>query len=290
MTHDPKTLVEAVHYFKDPQATLETIIELRWPDGVTCPTCGSKGVRFISTRNLWECKNKHPKRQFSAKVGTIFEDSGLPLGNWFVAIWAVTNCKNGISSYELHRALGITQKSAWFMLHRIRLAMKAGSISMPSHGTFEADETLIVGKVENMHASRRKPAGTVIPDATMKSLHSVISETIEPARPSTQIRLRLTVGSRPNITHQFVDHAVRYVRDAVSTNGCENYFSLLKRSIKGTYVSVEPFHLGRYLDEQAFRFNERGDNDGGRFKTLLGSVFGLRLTYKDLTGHDAQPA
>ena len=318
MTHEPKTLVEAVRYFADPETTLKTIIELRWPDGVSCPTCGSKEVLFISTRRVWECKSRHPKRQFSAKVGTIFEDSALSLDKWFVAIWAIANCKNGISSYELHRALGVTQKSAWFMLHRIRLALKAGSI-LPSHGSFEADETLIGGKAENMHADRRKREikGTgrskgkavvmgvirrktvaspskvkaeVIPDASHASLYKVLSESVEPGSNIYTDAWQGYRGLKEEYKHRVVDHAVAYVQDVVHTNGCENFFSLLKRTIKGTYVSVEPFHLGAYLDEQAFRFNERKDNDGGRFITLLGSIFGLRLTYKELTGHDAQPA
>ncbi len=316
MTHEPQTLVEAVRYFADPDTTLKTIIELRWPDGVTCPTCGAKEVRFISTRRIWECKNKHPKRQFSGKIGTIFEDSALPLDKWFVAIWSVANCKNGISSYELHRALGVTQKTAWFMLHRIRLAMKAGSISMPSHGSFETDETLMGGLEKNMHANKRtgKPGRgsgkavvmaiirrktaeshskvkTVhVKDASRKSLKPIITATIEPGSQIFTDAWRSYRGLGEEYKHQVVDHAVEYVRGVVHTNSAENFFSLLKRTVKGTYVSVEPFHLGAYLDEQAFRFNERGDNDGGRFTTLLGSVFGFRLTYKELTAHAIEEA
>jgi transposase-like protein len=310
MTQEPQTLIEAVRYFADPDTTLKTIIELRWPDGVFCPQCGSTEVRFISTRRIWECKKKHPKRQFSGKVGTIFEDSPLSLDKWFVAIWAIANCKNGISSYELHRALGITQKSAWFMNHRIRLAMKAGSI-MTSRGQFEIDETLIGGLDTNMHAHkrsgktgrgtgksvvmaivRRKTAGshskvkTVhVKDASQASLQPVIAQAVEPGAHVITDKWQGYRGLAAEYRHDMIDHAVAYVRGMVHINGCENFFSLLKRTIKGTYVSVEPFHLGRYLDEQAFRFNERGDNDGGRFKTLLGSVFGLRLTYKELIGH-----
>lgn len=310
MMQEPKTLIEAVRYFEDPEVTLNTIIELRWPEGVTCPSCGSKDVRFITTRRLWECKNRHPKRQFSAKVGTIFEDSALPLDKWFVAVWAIANCKNGISSYELHRALGITQKSAWFMLHRIRLAMKAGSI-MTSHGQFEADETLMGGLDKNMHAHkksgktgrgtgkavvmgiiRRKTAAShskvkavLVKDGSQQELQPVIAKTIEPGSHIFTDAWKGYRGLEAEYRHKVVDHAVAYVQGIVHTNGCENFFSLLKRTVKGTYVSVEPFHLGAYLDEQVFRFNERGDNDGGRFKTLLGSVFGLRLTYKELIGH-----
>jgi hypothetical protein len=318
MENEPKTLVEAVRYFADPETTLKTIIELRWPDGVACPTCGCKEVRFISTRRIWECKNKHPKRQFSGKIGTIFEDSPLPLDKWFVAIWAIANCKNGISSYELHRALDVTQKTAWFMLHRIRLAMQAGSI-MTSNGAFEADETLIGGIAKNMHADRRakeikgtgrskgkavvmgiirrktaasksKVKATVINDASHASLYSELSKAVEPGAHLYTDAWQGYRGLSAEYRHQVVDHAVEYVKGVVHTNGCENFFSLLKRTIKGTYVSVEPFHLGAYLDEQAFRFNERDQNDGGRFTTLLSAVFGLRLTYKELTGHGAQPA
>jgi transposase-like protein len=313
MTREPKTLVEAVRYFEDPDITLQTIIELRWPDGVSCPTCGSKEVRFITTRRIWECMNKHPKKQFSAKIGTIFEDSALSLDKWFVAIWAIANGKNGISSYELHRALGITQKSAWFMFHRIRLAMKSGSI-MTSHGRFEADETLIGGKYENMLADRRemtiqctgcsrgkavvmgiirrktaashsKVKTEVIHGASHASLYKVLSENVEPGSTIYTDAWQGYRGLKEEYKHRVVDRAVAYVQDVVYTKGCENSFSFLKRTVKGTCVSVEPFHLGAYLDEQAFRFNERDQNDGGGFTTLLGAVFGLRLTYKELIGH-----
>lgn len=317
MTQEPKTLVEAVRYFADPETTLNMIIELQWPDGVCCPTCGSKEVRFITTRRIWECKNKHPKRQFSGKIGTIFEDSPLSLDKWFVAIWAIANCKNGISSYELHRALGITQKSAWFVLHRIRLAMKAGGIEKMD-GTVEADETFIGGLAKNMrkHKREQKIKGTggagkavvmgilrrktdktaskvkamVIKNTDKATLHPIIRENVEPGTIIYTDAWSAYRGLSPQYQHDVVDHAVEYVRGAVHTNGAENFWSLPKRTIKGTYVSVEPFHLGRYLDEQSFRFNERTQDDGGRFKTVLSSVFGLRLTYKELTGHGAQPA
>ena len=124
----PKTLQQAILYFANPDNCLAFMVERRWPTGVVCPTCASKDVRFISTRRLWECKNEHPRKQFSAKVGTIFEDSALPLDKWLIAIWMIANCKNGVSSYEVARALGVTQKSAWFMLHRMRLAMQNRSI------------------------------------------------------------------------------------------------------------------------------------------------------------------
>jgi hypothetical protein len=156
----PQTLTEAIKYFSNPDVTLATMIELRWPNGVHCPTCGRADVRFIATRKMWECKEKHSRRQFSAKVGTIFEDSPLGLDKWFCAIWMVVNCKNGVSSYEMHRALGVTQKTSWFMDHRVRLAMKAGSIEKMA-GDVEADESFIGGLSKNMHKHKRsKITGT----------------------------------------------------------------------------------------------------------------------------------
>src|ERR1700735_3508379 len=155
MSSEPKTLTEAILHFADPDVTLATMVELRWPNGVVCPTCGCTTVRFLATRRLWECPVKHPRKQFSAKVGTIFEDSPLGLDKWFAAIWLIANCKNGVSSYEIHRGIGVTQKTGWFMLHRIRLAMETGSF-LKSDGDFEADETFVGGKSKNMSKARRE--------------------------------------------------------------------------------------------------------------------------------------
>lgn len=316
MNTEPKTLVEAIRHFSDPDVTLNTMVELRWPNGVCCPTCGRTDARFIKTRRVWECKEVHPKRQFSAKVGTIFEDSPLSLDKWFVTIWMVANCKNGVSSYEVHRAIGVTQKSAWFMLHRIRLAMQAGSL-MKASGDVEADETFIGGLAKNMHKSRREKAikGTggagktvvmgilerkgkhttsrvrarVLQNVQRATLHSEVRGAVEPG---SRLYTDAWVGYKglsDDYQHEVIDHAVEYVRDQVHTNGVENFWSLLKRSIKGTYVSVEPFHLFRYLDEQVFRFNARSDNDYGRFASVLSWVTGLRLTYSELTGNEPKP-
>src|SRR5438067_3917409 len=144
MTSVPKTLLQAIKYFSDQDVCLEFMVTLRWPGGVECPTCGSRDVRFIPTRRLWECKTKHPRKQFSVKVGTIFEDSPIGLDKWLPAIWMIANDKNGISSYELARALGVTQKTGWFMLWCIRLAMQDGDANAFS-GQVEADETFIGG-------------------------------------------------------------------------------------------------------------------------------------------------
>jgi transposase-like protein len=308
----PKTLMEAVRYFADADRTLAMAVALRWPEGVHCPTCGRTDVRFIATRRLWECKEKHPRKQFTVKVGTIFEDSALPLDKWFVAIWSVANCKNGISSYELARATGVTQKSAWFMLHRIRVAMEAGGLGKMD-GTVEADETYIGGSASNMHAHKREQRVTgtggndkmavlgilqrtngevpsrvvtrVIRNANAKTLQGYVRANVEAGAQVMTDSAIAYRGLRADYIHQHVNHAVTYVRDTVHSNGIENFWSLLKRSIKGTYVSVDPIHLQRYCGEQTFRFNARKDNDLGRFRAVLGSVAGKRLTYKDLTNH-----
>jgi transposase-like protein len=311
---EPKTLIEAIRHFADPDIALRTMVELRWPAGVHCPICGRTDVRFIATRRLWECKEKHPRKQFSAKVGTIFEDSPIDLGKWFAAIWMVANCKNGISSYEMHRALGVTQKTAWFMDHRVRLAMQTGTFEKMS-GAVEADESFIGGLSKNMHASRRKrvigdarghtgkevvmgllrrtdkASGSKskvraehIPNVKRETLHEQVHSTVERG---SRLYTDEWVGYRglgDDYERFVINHAVAYVEGHVHTNGIENFWSLLKRTIKGTYVSVEPFHLGRYLDEQAFRFNEREHNDGVRFRKVASSVAGRRLTYAELTG------
>jgi transposase-like protein len=306
--------MEAVRYFADPEVALQHMVDLRWPGGVHCPTCGRTDVRFIATRRIWECKEKHARKQFSAKVGTIFEDSALPLDKWFVAIWAIANCKNGISSYELGRSIGVTQKSAWHMLHRIRLAMKVGSFDKMS-GEVEADETYVGGLAKNMHAHKRERAikgtggagkavvmgliqrGTdgrastvrakVIQNPDSRTLQSEVRENVAPNSALYTDGWAAYRGLGNDYAHATVDHAIEYVNGRVHTNGVENFWSLLKRTIKGTYVSVEPFHLGRYLDEQAFRFNARKDVDGGRFATALRGVIGRRLTYRELIGNAA---
>ena len=316
MSTEPKTLVEAIKHFADPDVTLATMVELRWPTGVHCPTCGRTDVRFIATRRLWECKELHPKRQFSAKLGTIFEDSPLGLDKWFAAIWMIANCKNGVSSYEIHRAIGVTQKTAWFMLHRIRLAMETGSF-LRGPGDTEADETFIGGLAKNMHKQRRKrvitgtgAAGKEIVmgilrrgseieaskvkakhvrDTSKETLHAEIKAAVEPGSRLFTDAHAAYRGLGSAYVHETVDHAVEYVRGAVHTNGLENFWSLFKRAIKGTYVSIEPFHLNAYVVEETFRFNERKDHDGGRFRKVLANVNGKRVTYKELTDNDQVP-
>lgn len=313
---EPQTLMEAIRHFADPDVALQTMVSLRWPEGVRCPTCGRADARFVKTRRIWECKGDHAKRQFSAKVGTVFEDSPIGLDKWFAAIWMVANCKNGVSSYEVARALGVTQKSGWFMLHRIRLAMQAGSLEK-AHGEVEADETFVGGRAKNMHKAKREKTmkggrgavGKAIVmgvlergrDGEDSRVRARVIESVKTAELQGEVRNAVEPGSHlytdaatgyrglsGEYQHAVVDHMVEYVRGRVHTNGLENFWSLLKRGLRGTYVSVEPYHLPRYLDEQVFRFNARGTNDHGRFAGVLSRVAGLRLTYRDLTGHDAE--
>jgi transposase-like protein len=308
---EPQTLIEAIRYFADPDIALRTMVNLRWPGGVHCPTCGRADPRFIATRRIWECKERHPRKQFSAKVGTIFEDSPIDLGKWFAAIWMVANCKNGISSYEMHRALGVTQKTAWFMDHRIRLAMKTGTFLKMS-GEVEADETYIGGLSRNMHKNRRERTikgtggagkaavlGIVerggedrksrikaahVPNVRASTLKPAIREAVEPGSRLYTDAFRSYLGLGAEYTHETIDHAIAFVEGNIHTNSVENFWSLLKRTLKGTYVSVDPVHLDAYLDEQVFRFNEREHNDGTRFRKVASSVAGRRLTYTELTG------
>lgn len=292
----PETLTEAIRYFANHQIAFDFMVGLRWPNGVQCPRCGCKDVRFISTRKLWECKECKAKKQFSVRVGTIFEDSALPLDKWLAAIWMIANAKNGVSSYEVHRSIGVTQKTAWFMLQRIRLAMQTGSFEKMI-GEIEADETYIGGLARNMHKdrNRRRGRGTggtgkaivmgllqrqnrvvakVVPSAKRHIVQSEIHKHVEVGSAVFTDNLRSYEGLHSHFAHEVINHAVCYARANVHTNGLENFWSLLKRAIRGTYVSVEPFHLFRYLDEQVFRFNERKDNDASRFMKVVRAVIG----------------
>jgi len=311
MNAEPKTLQQAIVYFADADNCLKFMVSRRWPNGIECPTCGRDDVRFISTRKVWECKSQHPKKQFSAKIGTIFEDSALPLSKWLIAMWLIANCKNGVSSYEVGRALGVTQKSAWFMLHRIRLAMQNRSILKlgGSGGQVEVDETFVGGAARFMHSDKRKrritETGTKDKVAIVGILErggevrgAVVGNRKKHAL-QTQIRTHVKAGSaiytdalmsyqglrEQGFEHQVIDHAEKYVDGQVHTNGLENFWSLLKRGLKGTYVSVEEFHLFRYLDEQMFRYNLRElPHDGARFEHVASHIFGKRLTYAEVTG------
>lgn len=303
----PKTLQEAIRFFSNELLCVQIVASWRWANNeAICPKCNESNNKFMESRKVWQCKNKECKKQFSVKVGTIFEDSAIGLDKWLAAIWLIVNAKNGISSYELHRAIGITQKSAWFMLHRIRLAMQNGSFDKLS-GSVECDETFIGGKAKNMHKSKRekviKGRGSVGKTAVMgmlerkgnvrakviesvdrETLHSEIKEQVEEGSNLFTDEWRSYQGLDEAFVHKVINHSIEYVRDNVHTNGIENFWSLLKRTISGTYVSVEPYHLAKYVEEQVFRYNERKGKDKDRFIKAISQVAGKRLTYKELIG------
>src|ERR1700733_14054524 len=314
MTPEPKSLQEAIVYFSNPDNCIDYIAIRRWPNGVICPVCASTKVSaFNPTRRTWKCGSHHPKREFSVKVGTIYEDSPIPLDKWLTATWMLTNCKNGVSSYEIARDVKVTQKSAWFMLQRIRLAMQDDFFGSKLGGEVEVDETFIGGKARNMHVSERKRritgTGTKDKTAVMGILErgGKIRTTVVPNRKKAalqgEVYMHVTAGAAlysdallsyeglaADYAHQVVDHATQYIDGRVHTNGLENFWSLLKRGISGTYVSVEPFHLFRYLDEQMFRFNNRKNasgkhlTDADRFQLALSQIAGKRLTFAEVTG------
>lgn len=324
MAHEPKTLQGAIQYFADPDNCLNYLVAHRWKDGVVCPTCGSREVAFVPSRRVWQCKTRHAKCQFSVKVGTVFEDSAIGLDKWLTAMWMMANCRNGVSSWEIHRTLGVTQKSAWFMLQRIRFAMQSSSgkkFGGPG-GEIESDETFVGGRAKNMHASRRaqfkaaressmtgdanlvnKTAvwgvldrqqrqirATVVSKVNREALQAAVLNQVEHGSKIYTDEARVYKSLPKEYTHEFVNHMERYVNGQVHTNGLENFWSLTKRTLSGTYVSVEPFHLHRYLDEAMFRYNNRlGDNgrkltDAERFSLAVSQVVGKRLTYAEVTG------
>jgi transposase-like protein len=304
---EPTTLQEAILYFADPAHCREYLVARRWPMGVTCPKCGSVNVLFMEKYNRWQCREKHDAPQFTLKTGTVMEDSPIGLDKWLMAMWMVVNSKNGVSSYEIHRALGVTQKTAWFLDHRIRLMLGDDYASGKLSGEVEADETFIGGKARNMHKSKRERriTGTggkdktavmgllerggkvrtkVISSRKKKELQAEVKKHVQAGSALYTDSLMSYRGLDAEFIHQVVDHAVEYVNGRVHTNGLENFWSLFKRGVNGTYVSIEPFHLFRYLDEQSFRFNNRKIADAMRFNLAAMGMVGRRLTYAELTG------
>jgi transposase-like protein len=254
----PKTLMEAIRYFADPAIAEAYMVSKRWPDGVKCPHCGSTKVYRLEKQRRWKCANKHPLRQFTVKVGTVMEDSPLPLDKWLCATWMIVNAKNGISSYEIHRGLGITQKSAWFLDHRIRLALKAGTFEKLS-GTVEADESYVGGKVGNMkkakqaalraeHKEPGKPPKiggrmtlnkaivmgllergrdgqpsqmhtTMIESARRPHIQGAVREHVEPNSILMTDALSSYKGLQAEYIHMAINHALSYAKGRIHTNG-----------------------------------------------------------------------
>lgn len=314
----PKTLQQAVKAFSDEQFCIDLISAMRWTNGqAVCPKCAGTNNHFMAARKVWQCKNKECKKQFSVKVGTIFEDSAIKLESWLMAMWLIVNAKNGISSYELHRAIGITQKSAWFVLHRIRTAMTVGTIEKMDggNGPIEMDETFIGGNAKNMHRAKRqrflprysgknrvtahktavfgmvqrggKVRAKVIKNVRTDDVMPIIEANIVPTSEVFTDQSPIYRNLEEQYIHDTVNHMVEYVRGNVHTNSIENFWSLLKRTIKGTYISVSPVHLQKYVEEQMFRYNERHGNDQERFVSMIELISGKRLTYSDLIGYSA---
>jgi transposase-like protein len=308
------TLQDAILFFSDATRCREYMVAQRWPDGVDCPRCGSKDVLFLEKYNRWHCRAKHDAPQFTLKTGTVMEDSPIGLEKWLPAFWLLSNCKNGISSYEIHRALGVTQKTAWFMLQRIRMALDMDAPKIGGNfGPVEADETFIGGKVGNMHKNKRAKMGgkkrgvtgkaivvgmlerkgpvkaSVVYERTQSVLHELVKKNVKPGSALVTDEWGGYKGLSSDFLHVVINHAVEYVNGHVHTNGIENFWSLLKRGLNGTYISVEPFHLHRYLGEQVFRYNNRATKDNpltdlDRFTLAVSQIVGKRLTYAELTG------
>ena len=320
MVGEPKTLLQAVAYFRDENNCIHYLAAKRWPDGIVkCPRCGSDRVGYLENQKRWQCSSRHALRQFSIKVGTIMEDSPIGLDKWLPVFWLIANCRNGISSWEIHRDLGVTQKTAWFMLHRVRLAMQDARKGGKLSGEVEIDESYIGGKARNMHKAKRvkklegKGGGSVgkigvqgllerggnirvhvINDSSMGTLVPNVKENVEEGSHVYTDELKSYFQLQGDYAHDVINHTEKYVDGQIHLNGLENFWSLLKRGLGGTYVSVEPFHLFRYVDEQVFRYNHRKHADGSniseaeRFSALCDQIVGRRLTYKQLTGKEGQ--
>ncbi|MDQ4134481.1 MAG: IS1595 family transposase [Actinomycetota bacterium] len=313
--------------FSDEGAAYELLEEMRWPNGPECPHCGTVGRAYflkpkngqrltstgkVSHRRLWKCASC--RKKFSVLVGTIFESSHVPLSKWLMALYMMASNKNGVAAFEVHRTLGVTNETAWFMLHRIREAMKRGELADTMRGTIVADETFIGGDPKNRHASSITPrpikAGEpriktdkvsvlslinrstgevrsqVIPDVTGPTLAKAMAEHVNMANSHLQsdgwMGYRQFAGQF--ISHDWVDHGNgEYVRGDVTTNEAENYFSQLKRSLDGTFHHVSREHLGRYLTEFDFRYSTRKMTDSDRMRRVVGQAGGRRLTYQTIT-------
>lgn len=309
-----KTLQQAILYFSNEKVCVEFISRVKWGgEGKPfCPKCGSDNVIGLSTRPVFKCREKGCKKQFSIKAGTIFDNSPLPLSKLLPALWLVCNAKNGISSCELSRSLGIHQSSAWHLLHRCREAMRTGTFKKLT-GKVELDATYVGGLEKFKHVDKKTPTSfkkgvrggagkttvfgmlerggelraMVVMSESEKQVEPLIVKHVEQGSKllTDAHGAYKTVAGRNPYEHESVEHmAKEYVRGEVHTNGLENFWTLFKRSVKGTYTQVAPFHVDRYLDEQMFRYNNRKTSDFDRFEQAVSQMFERKLTYATLTG------
>lgn len=296
------SLFDLFEAFPDEQSCIDHLKAIRWRDGAFCPHCGGTKVYEFSDRKTFKCGDC--RQRFSVKVGTIFQDTKLPLRKWFMAIWLITSHKKGIASTQLAKDLKITQKSAWFVLHRLRHAARTKSFNAPLNGTVESDETFVGGREKNKHAHKRIEGAKggagktvvfgmlerdgdlragVIGDLKAKTIQSVIRQHVAPGATVMTDEHPSYVGLDGDFNHHAVNHTAReFVRHyTIHTNGIESVWALLKRQIIGIHHWVSPKHLDRYVAEMAWRFNRRDMAESDRMNALFGCVEG-RLTYKAL--------
>jgi len=291
------TLIEFYKQFPNEQACIDYLIELRWGKTPICTNCGSVRAYVCKTRPI--CKCYDCKAQFSVKIGTIFEESRLPLQKWFLAVYLLTSLKKGVSSVTLSKYLGITQKSAWFMLQRIRHAMKQGSFDKPLEGIVEIDETYISGvhskefkndKKEIIFGAVERGGRTKLKHVKSSGVRVLVPEITNSISPDATIYSD-TWGAYRNLTkigytHESVNHGkLEYARGSIHTNTIEGgVWDHLKLGLKAIYMGVSPKHLEKYCDEFSFRYNSRGLKDGERFQSWFKDISGKRLTYEKLIG------
>lgn len=293
------SLYDMMEAFPDEQSCIDHLRSIRWKDGEFCPYCGHDTVYRFSDHRTYKCRQC--RQRFSIKVGTIFEDTKIPLRKWFMAIWLITSHKKGIASTTLAKDLKITQKSAWFVLHRLRHAAQTRSFNRPLAGVIEADETYVGGKAKNKHARNRKGGqggvgkavvlGVLERQGDLRTRHvtsireakNEITANVFPGSTVVTDEHQTYRGLGALYDHHSVSHASgEYVREMfIHTNGIEGVWSQFKRQIYGIHHWVSDKHLSRYLEEMTWRYNRRDSGEGQRMNQLLGNVAG-RLTYKAL--------
>lgn len=296
------SLAELIQAFPDDQACIDHFRAIRWKSGAFCPYCKSTKVYDFADKRTHKCGTC--RQRFSIKVGTIFEDSNVPFKKWFIAIWMITSHRKGISSAQLARDIKVTQKTAWFMLHRLREAARTKSFSRPLGGDVEADGTYLGGKERNKHAHKRSKTGKgttgkthvfgllerggvmramKIEPAHAKDVRKAITDNVFPGSTLHTDDWRGYKGLDRRYDHQKVRHTVgQYVRDKLyHTNGIEGAWGLFKRQVFGIHHWISTKHTDRYLDEFSWRYTLRQMEEGERVNAFLGRVSG-RLTYKAL--------